>query len=271
MAHTDSAQGSAQDSPQDPGEAPAASERSIEQATLIGTLAHLWPYIWPGDRVDLKMRVIWSMVLLLVAKLATVSVPFTFKWAIDALTGADTAPVQASNWPLWLIASPLLMTASYGAVRVLMAILTQWRDGIFARVAMHAVRKLAYITFVHMHELSLRFHLERKTGGLTRVLERGRTGIEVIVRMVILQLVPTIVEVTLLMGVLLWQFDWRYVLVTMITVVVFMYFTYAATEWRIEIRRKTNDSDTEANTKAIDSLLNYETVKYFTAEEGEPA
>ena len=133
-----------------------------------------------------------------------------------------------------------------------MAVLTQWRDGIFAKVAMHAVRKLAYLTFVHMHELSLRFHLERKTGGLTRVLERGRLGIEVIVRMVILQLVPTIVEVTLLMGVLLWQFDWRYVLATMITVVVYMYYTYIATEWRIEIRRRMNDSDTEANTKAIE-------------------
>src|SRR5215207_4120584 len=242
---------------------------SAEKATLIGTLVHLWPYIWPGDRADLKMRVVWSVVLLLVAKLATLSVPFTFKWAIDALTGTPSAPVEASNWTLWLIASPLLMTVSYGAVRVLMAVLTQWRDGIFARVAMHAVRKLAYITFVHMHELSLRFHLERKTGGLTRVLERGRAGIEVIVRMVILQLVPIVVEVALLMGVLLWQFDWRYVLVTLIMVVVFMYYTYVATEWRIEIRRKMNDSDTEANTKAIDSLLNYETVKYFSAEHRE--
>jgi len=122
---------------------------------------------------------------------------------------------------------------------------------------------------VHMHELSLRFHLERKTGGLTRVLERGRLGIEVIVRMVILQLIPTIVEVSLMVGVLLWQFDWRYVVATMIMVAVYMYYTYIATEWRIEIRRKMNDSDTEANTKAIDSLLNYETVKYFSAEQRE--
>src|SRR5450631_3733064 len=260
MAHTDAAPGA--------GEALPSSNRP-EQATLIGTLLHLWPYIWPGDRADLKMRVVCSMVLLLVAKVATLAVPFTFKWAIDALTGADTAPVQSSNWTLWLVASPLIMTLSYGAIRVLMAVLTQWRDGIFARVAMHAVRKLAYLTFVHMHELSLRFHLERKTGGLTRVLERGRLGIEVIVRMVILQLAPTIVEVTLLMGVLLWQFDWRYVLATMITVVVFMYYTYIATEWRIEIRRKMNESDTDANTKAIDSLLNYETVKYFGSERRE--
>lgn len=242
------------------------SEAAAEKATLFGTLLHLWPYIWPSDRLDLKMRVVWSMVLLLIAKAATLAVPFTFKWAIDALTGADSAPVQASNWTLWLIASPLIMTLSYGFIRIVMMVLTQWRDGIFAKVAMHAVRKLAYLTFVHMHELSLRFHLERKTGGLTRVLERGRTGIETIVRMVILQLAPTIVETALLMGVLLWQFDWRYVLVTLVTVVVYMYYTYIATEWRIEIRRKMNDSDTEANTKAIDSLLNYETVKYFGAE-----
>src|ERR1700738_1604358 len=115
MAHTDSSGGA--------GEALPPSNKPIEQATLIGTLVHLWPYIWPGDRVDLKMRVIWSMVLLLVAKLATLSVPFTFKWAIDALTGADTAPVQSSNWTVWLIGWPLIMTLSYGAVRVLMAVL----------------------------------------------------------------------------------------------------------------------------------------------------
>src|ERR1700754_1115800 len=258
MAHTDS------------HPAPQPQQDDIAQrATLIGTLVHLWPYIWPGDRADLKMRVVWSMVLLLVAKFATLTVPFTFKWATDALTGTGTAPVQASNWAMWVVASPLIMTASYGGTRILMAVLTQWRDGIFAKVAMHAVRKLAYLTFIHMHELSLRFHLERKTGGLTRVLERGRTGIETIVRMVILQLLPTIVEDALLMGVLLWKFDWRYAVATTIMVVVFMYYTYIATEWRIEIRRKMNESDTEANTKAIDSLLNYETGKYFTAEERE--
>src|ERR1043166_2942335 len=253
------------------GHEPPLTATSPEKATLIGTLVHLWPYIWPSDRDDLKMRVVWLIVLLLIAKLATLSVPFTFKWAIDALTGANTAPVEPSNWTLWLIASPLLMTASYGAVRVLMAILTQWRDGIFARVAMHAVRKLAYITFVHMHELSLRFHLERKTGGLTRIPERGRSGIEVIVRMVILQLIPTLVEVAMMFGVLFWQLDWRYVLVIAIMVAAYMYYTYIATEWRIEIRRKMNDSDTEANTKAIDSLLNYETVKYFGSEAREAA
>jgi ABC-type transport system involved in Fe-S cluster assembly fused permease/ATPase subunit len=253
------------------GETPPQERSSAEQATLIGTLVHLWPYIWPSDRADLKMRVLWSVVLLLIAKLATLAVPFTFKWATDALSGKGSAPLEASNWTLWVIASPLIMTVSYGALRILMAVLTQWRDGIFARVAMHAVRKLATITFVHMHELSLRFHLERKTGGLTRVLERGRNGIETIVRMVILQLMPTIVEVALLMAVLSWQFDWRYVLATLAMVVVFMSFTYYATEWRIGIRRKMNESDVDANTKAIDSLLNYETVKYFGSEQREAA
>src|SRR5881227_1464814 len=246
-----------------------APDQVAQRATRIGTLAHLWPYIWPGDRADLKMRVVWSFVLLLVAKLATLAVPFTFKWATDALTGANTAPVQSSNWALWLIASPLIMTVSYGAVRVLMAVLTQWRDGIFAKVAMHAVRRLAYRTFQHMHELSLRYHLERKTGGLTRVLERGRNAIETIVRMVILQLAPTVVELALIVGVLLWMFDWRYVLIIGVTVVLYMTFTYYATEWRIGIRRTMNDSDSDANTKAIASLLNYETVKYFVAEERE--
>jgi ABC-type transport system involved in Fe-S cluster assembly fused permease/ATPase subunit len=252
--------------PDVPQQAPTPSPPSAERATLIGTLVHLWPFIWPGDRVDLKMRVVWSVVLLLAAKLATLAVPFTFKWATDALTGKGSAPLEPSNWMVWVIASPLIMTASYGGMRILMAALTQWRDGIFARVAMHAVRKLAQITFVHMHELSLRFHLERKTGGLTRVLERGRNGIETIVRMVILQLIPTVVEVSLLLGVLFWQFDWRYVLATAIMVAVYMFYTYLATEWRIGIRRNMNESDTEANTKAIDALLNYETVKYFGAE-----
>jgi ATP-binding cassette subfamily B protein len=168
-----------------------------------------------------------------------------------------------------VVAVAVAMTIAYGFTRIVMALLTQARDGMFAKVAMHAVRRLANLTFRHMHDLSLRFHLERKTGGLTRVLERGRLGIETIVRMVILQLAPTILEVLLIVGVLLYMFDWRYVLVIVSTVAVYMAFTYFATEWRINIRRMMNDSDTDANTKAIDSLLNYETVKYFTAENRE--
>ncbi len=241
---------------------------SGERGTLFSTLVHLWPYIWPSDRPDLKLRVLGAMVLLLFAKLATIAVPFTYKWATDALAGQGSAPVAAPAWA-WVIAIPIAMTIAYGGMRLLMALLTQVRDGIFAKVAMHAVRRLAILTFQHMHQLSLRFHLERKTGGLTRVLERGRTGIEVIVRMVILQLVPTILEVGLIVAVLLFQFDWRYVLIILATIVLYMGYTYSATEWRIGIRRKMNESDTEANTKAVDSLLNYETVKYFVAEDRE--
>ena len=250
--------------------APEAHEpRVTVQKGLFRTLLALWPYIWPGDRADLKMRVAFAVVLLLLAKLATIAVPFTFKWATDALAGQPSAPVFASSWMTWAVAAPVVMTLAYGGMRVVMALLTQMRDGVFAKVAMHAVRRLAILTFEHMHQLSLRFHLERKTGGLTRVLERGRNGIETIVRMVILQLVPTILEVVLIAGVLLWQFDWRYVAVILATVVAYMVYTYYATEWRIAIRKRMNESDTEANTKAIDSLLNYETVKYFTAEERE--
>src|SRR5579885_3467700 len=254
--------------PASSGDKPAVS---ASRGALLRTLVHLWPYIWPADRRDLKLRVLGAMVLLLAAKLATIAVPFTFKWATDALAGHGTAPVGASDWFAWALAAPLAMTVAYGGMRILMGALTQLRDGVFAKVAMHAVRRLATRTFIHMHELSLRFHLERKTGGLTRVLERGRNGIETIVRMVILQLAPTIIEFALILAVLMWHFDWRYVLAILVTVAVYMTYTYHATEWRIGIRRKMNDSDTDANVKAIDSLLNYETVKYFSAEQREAA
>jgi len=246
----------------DPGNAPAA----VGSGALLRTIVQLWPYIWPSDRADLKLRVLGSVLLLFVAKAATMAVPFTFKWATDALTGHGTAPVLASEWLFWAVGAPVAMTLAYGGARILMALLTQFRDGIFAKVAMHAVRRLAYLTFVHMHALSLRFHLERKTGGLTRVLERGRNAIETIVRMVILQLAPTVVELAFIVVVLVWHFDWRYVLAISVTVIVYISYTYRATEWRIGIRRKMNESDTDANVKAVDSLLNYETVKYFGAE-----
>jgi ATP-binding cassette, subfamily B, heavy metal transporter len=238
---------------------------------LVTTIVNLWPYIWPADRRDLKARVIFATVLLFFAKLATVAVPFTFKWATDALAGRGTAPVAPDNWLAWALAAPIVMTFAYGATRILMGLLTQWRDGIFAKVAMNAVRRLAMLTFEHVHLLSLRFHLERKTGGLTRVLERGRNAIETIVRMVLLQLAPTIVELVLIVAVLLLHFDWRYVAVIAATVICYMLFTYYATEWRINIRRRMNESDSDANAKAIDSLLNYETVKYFSAETREAA
>src|SRR5258707_12613390 len=183
---------------------------------LFRTLVRLWPYIWPSDRRDLQWRVVWSTLVLFGAKLATVAVPFTFKWAIDALTGQGSAPIAADSWLFWVFAAPVAMTLAYGVMRILMAVLTQLRDGLFAKVAMHAVRRLALLTFPHIHLFSLRFHLDRKTSGVNRLLERGRNAIETIVRMVILQLLPTIVEVALLARVLLYQFDLRYVLAVLL-------------------------------------------------------
>src|ERR1700756_1902861 len=193
-------------------------EVSADGGELFKTLVQLWPYIWPSDRPDLKMRVVLATVLLFAAKLATVAVPFTFKWATDALAGHGTAPVGPDRILAWALATPVMMTLAYGGMRILMAALTQLRDGIFAKVAMNAVRRLARLTFEHMHLLSLRFHVERKTGGLTRVLERGRNAIETIVRMILLQLAPTILRPVMIVAVLLLHFDWRYVAVIAATV-----------------------------------------------------
>jgi ATP-binding cassette subfamily B protein len=241
-------------------------EVSADRGALFSTLVHLWPYVWPANRPDLKARVLLATVLLFAAKFATIAVPFTFKWATDALAGHGTAPVGPDDIIAWALATPVMMTLAYGGMRILMAALTQLRDGIFAKVAMNAVRRLAMLSFEHMHLLSLRFHLERRTGGLTRILERGRNAIETIVRMLLLQLAPTIVELALIVWVLLYHFDWRYVVVIVLTVALYIGFTFYATEWRMGIRREMNSSDTDANAKAIDSLLNYETVKYFSAE-----
>jgi ABC-type transport system involved in Fe-S cluster assembly fused permease/ATPase subunit len=247
--------------------APARRRISAEKGELLSTFRELWTYLWPQDRGDLRLRILWATLLLIVAKLVTIVVPYTFKWATDALTpgaaGASEIPIS------WLIGAPVALTLAYGAMRILMALFTQMRDALFASVAMHAVRRLALETFEHMHRLSLRFHLEKKTGGLTRVLERGRAGIETIVRMTMLTAVPTVVEFVLILAVLLYEFDWRYAAVTIVMIVAYMWFTTKATQWRIGIRRSMNESDTEANTKAVDSLLNYETVKYFGAEQRE--
>ena len=168
-----------------------------------------------------------------------------------------------------VLIGPLSLTLIYGLLRMAMSVLTQMRDALFASVAMHAVRRMANDVFVHLHDLSLRFHLERKTGGLTRVLERGRGAIETIVRMTMLTGLPTLVEFVLVMAVFLFQFDWRYALAVALMIAAYTLFTAVATNWRIAIRQVMNESDQDANTKAIDSLLNFETVKYFGAEERE--
>ena len=247
---------------------PADRFRIDANASLGGTLRKLWPYIWPQDRADLKGRIYVALGLMIVAKFVTIAVPYAFKYATDALAGRhdtflDHVPALA--------AGAVGMTLAYGALRILMAFLTQGRDALFASVAMHAVRRLAYDVFVHLHALSLRYHLERKTGGLTRILERGRNAIETIVRMIMLTGVPTAVEFVLVLGVFLFQFDWRYVLATVVMILAYLGYTLLATNWRIRIRQDMNESDQDANTKAIDSLLNFETVKYFGAEEREAA
>jgi len=163
----------------------------------------------------------------------------------------------------------ILLIVAYVASRVLMMVLNQIRDVLFTKVGQHAVRELNNRTFEHLHRLSLRFHLERRTGGLSRVIERGTRGVDLILRMGILQLVPTSLELLLVCGLLLYYFDWTYVVIVLATVALYMWFTFAASERRIAIRREMNESDTDANTKAIDSLLNFETVKYFGSEEVE--
>ena len=253
----------------------ATSAAAPKPNGLAATWTKLWPYLWPHGRPDLQRRIFLAFGLLLVAKGVTMVTPFAFKWATDALvavTGGNSGSVEAAATAgSWLWRAPILLTAIYGATRILMAVLTQMRDGLFAKVAMHAVRKLALETFEHMHRLSLRFHLERKTGGLTRVLERGREGIEELSRLVVLTLLPTILEFVLVLSILAWEFDWVYSFVVLVMVVVYLAYTYKATQWRISIRKQMNDSDTDANTKAVDSLLNYETVKYFNAEQRETA
>ena len=245
-----------------------AALRPAAPANLISTAARLWPYIWPKDRTDLKLRVLAAVVLMFAAKLATIAVPYAFKWATDALAGErglDNIPLPA------FLSGIVALTILYGFLRVLMSLFTQGRDALFAAVSMNAVRRLAVEVFIHLHQLSLRFHLERKTGGLTRVLERGRNAIETIVRTSMLTAAPTIVEFSFIVVAFLVSFDWRYVVVICATIVAYMIFTTLATNWRIAIRRSMNESDTDANTKAIDSLLNYETVKYFGAERREAA
>ncbi len=245
-----------------------AGERKRETSLLV-TMVRLWPYLWPSDRLDLKLRVVASLALTVVSKLVTIAVPFTFKWTADALAGAAKG-ASVSHVVLGIaFAGPLALTLLYGLVRILMVVLTQMREGLFARVALHAVRRLARRTFEHMHRLSLRFHLERKTGGLTRVLERGRNGIEELSRLTMMTVIPTVIEFALVISVLWLHFDWRYVVLVTVMIAVYLSYTVVATNWRIGIRRVMNNSDTEATTKAVDSLLNYETVKYFGAEKRE--
>ncbi|KSV81368.1 metal ABC transporter permease [Sinorhizobium sp. GL2] len=245
--------------------APQKKTVSADTSNPLHTIANLWPYMWPSDRADLKLRVIWATVILIIAKVVLILVPYSFKWATDALNGK---PDVLGFLPVFTTGAVMLVLA-YNLARLLQAGLNQLRDALFASVGQHAVRQLAYKTFVHMHQLSLRFHLERRTGGLSRVIERGTKGIETIVRFTILNSVPTLIEFLLTAVIFWWGYGFSYLLVTAVTVWLYIWFTVRASDWRIAIRRSMNDSDTDANTKAIDSLLNFETVKYFGNEEME--
>ncbi|CAN7238622.1 MULTISPECIES: ABC transporter ATP-binding protein/permease [Ensifer] len=238
---------------------------SADTSNPFRTIVNLWPYMWPSDRADLKLRVVWATIILVIAKVVLILVPYFFKWATDAL---NNKPDALGFLPQFLGGAVMLVLA-YNLARLLQAGLNQLRDALFASVGQHAVRQLAYKTFVHMHQLSLRFHLERRTGGLSRVIERGTKGIETIVRFTILNSVPTLIEFLLTAVIFWWGYGFSYLLVTAITVWLYIWFTVKASDWRIAIRRSMNDSDTDANTKAIDSLLNFETVKYFGNEEME--
>jgi ATP-binding cassette subfamily B protein len=230
----------------------------------LTVLRQLAPYIWPADRPDLRWRVIWALVALIIAKVITLAVPIAYKAIVDLLTGeASGKEITAVG----LAASPVFLIIAYGVGRVMMVVFAQFRDVWFTSVAQHAVRELANRTFRHLHALSLRFHLERRTGGLNRVIERGVTGVDTIVRMAVLNSIPTAVELLMISGLVAYYFGWIYVVVVLATVALYVCYTFWASERRIAIRRDMNDSDTEAHSKAVDSLLNYETVKYFGNED----
>lgn len=256
-----------------PASARKPARVSADDGAMVATLRQLWPHIWPADRPDLKGRVVLAILALLVAKVVTVLSPYFFKWATDALTAAEQGlPAGAADagaapafLPAWLVA-PVMLVIAYNAARILFVGFNQIRDALFARVGQHAVRELAILTFNHLHALSLRFHLSRRMGGLSRVIERGVKGIENIVRFTILNGVPTVFEFAVMAAVIWYQFGFIYVVVVAVMIVAYTWFTIQTSNWRISIRREMNDSDTDANSKVIDSLINFETVKYFGNE-----
>jgi ATP-binding cassette subfamily B protein len=226
----------------------------------LRVVLRLVPYLWPRNRRDLKLRVGIAVGFLILAKLANVYVPILLKYATDALV-ADAANVLA--------AVPIGLLLAYGAVRLASRAFGEIRDGVFAGVAQNAVRAVGLQVFRHLHRLSLRFHLDRRTGGLSRAIERGTKGIEFLLSFVLFNIVPTLIEVALVCGILWTLFDWRFAAVTGATIAAYVWLTFKLTEWRIRFRREMNDADSGANTRAVDSLLNFETVKYFNNERHE--
>ena len=229
------------------------------------TIRRVSPYLWPHDRVWLRVRVVAAMAMLVLAKVATALTPFFYMRAVDLL-----APEGAAASAGWLVGiSTIGLVIGYGLMRLATVGFTQLRDVLFARVAQRALRVLARETFEHIHALSLRYHLQRKTGGLSRIIERGVKGVEFLLRFLLFSIGPLILELVFVGIVLVTVFDIRYLGVIAVTIFIYVVFTFKVTEWRVNIRKQQNRADTEANQKAIDSLLNFETVKYFSAEERE--
>jgi ATP-binding cassette, subfamily B, heavy metal transporter len=226
----------------------------------FATLKNLLPYLWPVGEWNLRARVVVAMVFLVLSKVAIVMVPIFYKDAVDALVSAEEG---------LLLIIPVGVILAYGLARIASLGFSEARDAIFARVGQRAIRRIILEVFRHLHRLSLRFHLERQTGGLSRVIERGTRAIELLFRISLFNLVPTIIELVLVFGILWYMLDFAIAGITLATVVVYIAYTMLVTEWRIRFRRTMNEADTSANTRAIDSLLNYETVKYFGNEEHE--
>jgi ATP-binding cassette, subfamily B, heavy metal transporter len=235
------------------------SAPSGDTAAELRSLGRLAPYLWPKGARDLQLRVVAALVFLAFAKLISVGVPVLYKRAVDALTPGTAA----------VIVVPVALVIAYGVARVLAQVFGELRDAVFAKVGQRAVRQIALQTFRHLHALSLRFHLERQTGGLSRAIERGIRGMDFLLSYMLFSAIPTVLEIALVCGILWHYFDWDFAAVTLVTVVLYVIFTFAITDWRVKFRREMNDRDSEANTKAIDSLLNFETVKYFANEEHE--
>ncbi len=243
----------------------AAPEAPGEQHIAI--LKYLLPFVWPKGRPDLKVRLVFAALALIAAKVVTVAMPLAYKAAVDALTALPGS--GASGAAAQIAAVPLALIVAFGVARVAMIGFVQLRDVLFSHIGQHATRVLATQTFRHVHDLSLRFHLERKTGGLSRVLDRGKLSIDLIIRMVALNLVPTILEVLFVCLLLGFYFGWVMVAIVLIMIVIYAWFSFHFSEMRIKIRREYIEADMDASTKAIDSLLNYETVKYFGNERWE--
>ncbi len=228
-------------------------------------IRRVMPYLWPAGQPWIKLRVVLAMVALLAAKVVAVGTPFLYRAVVDGLGGE----AQDAAWMLGIGA--VGMTVAYGMARLLANGFQQLRDAIFARVGQRALRHLALETFSHIHRLSMRYHMTRKTGGLSRIIERGVKGVEFLLRFLLFSIGPLVLELAMIAAVLFFVFDVWYLVAVVVTIWLYVWFTFRVTEWRVRIRKEMNDQDTDANQKAIDSLLNYETVKYFGAESREAA